>query len=166
MNKGLNHLKSLINQPVGNRQCYAVSAEYAGIMFGPGMGSGTKYDVMHQIGNIYSAAEIGSAYDWGLYKWSVITDPTYDQLVVGAIINWNRGGKVADWNASEGWGHTGVIRGLEDGRIQTYEQNAEVGEIVAEYDREYFGQGHISSIVIPPDFIREEEPHEEMADNA
>lgn len=165
MNKGLNHLKSLLNQPVGNRQCYALSAEYAGVMFGPGMGAGTKYDVMHQIGNIYSAADIGNAYDWGLYKWTVIDNPTYEQLEIGAIINWNRGAKVDIWNASEGYGHTGVIRGLESGRIQTYEQNSEFGEIVAECDREYFGQGHISSIVIPPDFLREEETNEKMVGN-
>jgi hypothetical protein len=30
--KGLNHLKSLMNQPVGNHQCYALSAEYAGVL--------------------------------------------------------------------------------------------------------------------------------------
>lgn len=166
MNKGLNHLKSLMNQPVGNRQCYALSAEYAGVMLGPGMGAGTRYDIMHQIGNVYSAADIGEAYDWLLYRWEVVKNPTYDQLEIGAIINWKRGAKVGYWNAAEGYGHTGVIRGLENGRIQTYEQNSEHGEIVAECDREFYGPEHISSIVIPPDFIREVETHEKMAGNA
>ncbi|EHF3565400.1 CHAP domain-containing protein, partial [Enterococcus faecalis] len=47
------------------------------------------------------------------------------------------------------YGHTGVIYGLENGRIQTIEQNAEQGQIVAKYDRLYF-DGSIQSIVIPP----------------
>lgn len=88
--KGLNHLKSLINQPVGNHQCYALSAEYAGVMIGPDMGAGTKYEIKVRYGNVFSAADIGSAYQWPLYLWSVINEPTYDQLEVGAIINWKR----------------------------------------------------------------------------
>lgn len=47
------------------------------------------------------------------------------------------------------YGHTGVIYGLDNGRIQTIEQNAEQGQIVAKYDRLYF-EGSIQSIVIPP----------------
>ncbi|MDU6576792.1 MAG: hypothetical protein E6521_12740 [Enterococcus raffinosus] len=41
---------------------------------------------------------------------------------------------------------------MKAGRIQTYEQNAESGEIVAKYDRQFFGAGQIASICIPPDF--------------
>ena len=153
MNKGLNHLKSLINQPVGNRQCYALSAEYSGVMNGPGMAAGTKYEILHQIGNIYSAADIGSAYNWKLYRWDVIEEPGFDQLKVGAIVNWKRGAKVSEsLIAHNGFGHTGVIRGLSGGCIQTYEQNAESGEIVAEYNREFYDSNQIASICIPPDF--------------
>lgn len=150
--KGLNHLKSLMNQPVGNHQCYALSAEYAGVMIGPDMGAGTKYEIKVRHGNVFSAADIGSAYQWPLYLWSVIEEPSYEQLQVGSIINWKRGAKVANWSASQTFGHTGVIRGLENDRIQTYEQNAESGEIVAEYDREFFDSDQIASICIPPDF--------------
>lgn len=151
--KGLNHLKSLRNQSVGNRQCYALSAEYAGVMIGPDMGAGTKYDVLVRKGPIFSAADIGSAYQWSLYLWSVIEEPSYDQLEVGSIINWKRNAKVSEFfKAHKNFGHTGVIRGLENGRIQTYEQNAESGEFVAEYDREFFDSDQIASICIPPDF--------------
>ena len=150
--KGLNHLKSLINQPVGNHQCYALSAEYAGVMIGPDMGAGTKYEIKVRYGNVFSAADIGSASQWPLYLWSVINEPTYDQLEVGAIINLKRGAKVDSWCASKTFGHTGVIRSLNSGRFQNYEQNAELGEIVAEYDREFFDSEQIASICVPPDF--------------
>ena len=151
--KGLNHLKRLINQPIGNHQCYALSAEYAGVMIGPDMGAGTRYEVTVREGNIFSAAEIGRVYRWPMYLWTVINHPEYDQLEVGAIINWERNAKVSEgFIAHEYYGHTGVIRGLESGRIQTYEQNAESGEIVAKYDRQFFGAGQIASICIPPDF--------------
>lgn len=154
--KGLNHLKGLMNQPVGNHQCYALSAEYAGVMIGPDMGAGTKYEIKVRTGNVFSAADIGVAYNWRLYLWEVIESPTYEQLQVGAIINWRRGAKVSDFLVSHpNYGHTGVIRGLKQGRIQTYEQNAESGEIVAEYDREYYSSDHIASICIPPDYERE-----------
>ncbi|MGF2942710.1 hypothetical protein ACNSLH_09345 [Enterococcus xiangfangensis] len=45
-----------------------------------------------------------------------------------------------------------MIQGLENGQIQTYEQKGEKGELVAEYDREYFGSETIASVIIPPDF--------------
>lgn len=151
--KGLNHLKSLLNQPIGNHQCYALSAEYSGVMIGPDMGARTKYEIKVRHGNVFSAAEIGRAYPWSLYLWTVIAHPEYDQLVVGSIINWERNAKISDtFESHEYYGHTGVIKGLENGRIQTYEQNAESGGIVAEYDREFFGSGQIASICIPPDF--------------
>ncbi|MFU0787004.1 MAG: hypothetical protein ACFWTP_12010 [Enterococcus gilvus] len=39
--------------------------------------------------------------------------------------------------------------------IQTYEQKGELGEFVAEYDREYMGRETIASVIIPPDFSGE-----------
>ncbi|HAQ1108302.1 TPA: CHAP domain-containing protein, partial [Enterococcus faecium] len=79
-----------------------------------------------------------------------IQNPRYDQLVVGAIINWARGGQVGSWFADPTYGHTGVIRGLENGRIQTYEQNTELGMICGKLDRQFYNSNNISSIVIPP----------------
>ncbi|ENZ5692021.1 phage tail spike protein, partial [Enterococcus hirae] len=90
---GLKHLESLIGQRIGNGQCYALSAEYSGYLGGCGMGAGTKYGLTHVIGNTSAASDIGIAYDWSAVGWKVIQNPRYDQLVVGAIINWARGGQ-------------------------------------------------------------------------
>ncbi|EOH96392.1 CHAP domain-containing protein [Enterococcus pallens] len=149
-------MKQLLNQTVGNRQCYALAAEYAGVMIGPDLGAGTKYEIKVRNGNVFSAADIGTAYNWNLYLWEVIENPLYDQLKVGAIINWRRGAKVSEFlRAHKNFGHTGVISGLENGKIQTYEQNGESGEIVSQYEREFYGSEHIASICIPPDFEKD-----------
>ena len=147
---GLKHLESLIGQRIGNGQCYGLSAEYSGYLGGCGMGAGTKYGLTHVIGNTSAASDIGIAYDWSAVGWKVIQNPRYEQLVVGAIINWARGGQVGSWFADGTYGHTGVIRGLANGRMQTYEQNTEKGMVCAELDREFFNSSAISSIVIPP----------------
>lgn len=147
---GLKHLESLIGQRIGNGQCYGLSAEYSGYLGGCGMGAGTKYGLTHVIGNTSAASDIGIAYDWSAVGWKVIQNPRYDQLVVGAIINWSRGGQVGSWFADPTYGHTGVIRGLENGRIQTYEQNTELGMICGKLDRQFYNSNNISSIVIPP----------------
>ncbi|EGU6560596.1 phage tail protein [Enterococcus faecium] len=147
---GLKRLESLIGQRIGNGQCYGLSAEYSGYLGGCGMGAGTKYGLTHVIGNTSAASDIGIAYDWSAVGWKVIQNPRYDQLVVGAIINWARGGQVGSWFADPTYGHTGVIRGLENGRIQTYEQNTELGMICGKLDRQFYNSNNISSIVIPP----------------
>ncbi|EME3511232.1 phage tail protein [Enterococcus faecium] len=147
---GLKHLESLIGQRIGNGQCYGLSAEYSGYLGGCGMGAGTKYGLTHVIGNTSAASDIGIAYDWSAVGWKVIKNPRYDQLVVGAIINWARGGQVGSWFADGTYGHTGVIRGLANGRMQTYEQNTELGMICGKLDRQYYSASAISSIVIPP----------------
>lgn len=147
---GLKHLESLIGQRIGNGQCYGLSAEYSGYLGGCGMGAGTQYGLTHVIGNTAAASDIGIAYDWAAVGWKVIQNPSYDQLVVGAIINWARGGQVGSWTADGNYGHTGVICGLENGRMQTYEQNTELGMICGKLDRQYYSASAISSIVIPP----------------
>lgn len=148
--EGLAHLETLIGRWIGNGQCYAVPAEYSGFLGGCGLGAGTKYGLTHVIGNTSAAADIGIAYDWAAVGWKVIKNPTYDQLVVGAIINITRGAIWGGWSTDTTYGHTGVIKGLENNRIQTYEQNTEKGQIVERFDRMYPGQSAISSIVIPP----------------
>ena len=148
---GLDHLQTLMGKSIGNGQCYALSAEYSGFMGGAGLGAGTSYGLTQVIGPTESASDIGIAYNWSALGWTVIKNPSYDQLVPGAIINWSRGGQVASWSASAVWGHTGVIRGLSNGNILTYEQNTEKGQIVATFERPYNGPNSIASIVIPPD---------------
>ncbi|WP_142958652.1 phage tail tip lysozyme [Enterococcus faecalis] len=147
---GIEHLETLMGKWLGNGQCYAVPAEYSGFMGGCGLGAGTIYGFSHVIGDTSSAADIGEAYDWNAVGWKVIPNPTYKDLVVGAIVNIRRSGQWGSgWTVDAAYGHTGVIYGLENGRIQTIEQNAEQGQIVAKYDRLYF-DGSIQSIVIPP----------------
>lgn len=147
---GLAHLETLVGRSIGNRQCYALSAEFSGFLGGCGLGAGTKYALSHVIGNTSAAADIGIAYDWAAVGWKVIKNPTYDQLVVGAIVNITRGALWGGWHTDTTYGHTGVIKGLENNRVQTYEQNTEKGQIVERFDRLYPGQSAISSIVIPP----------------
>ncbi|EHA7756792.1 CHAP domain-containing protein [Enterococcus faecalis] len=147
---GIEHLETLMGKWLGNGQCYAVPAEYSGFMGGCGLGAGTIYGFSHVIGDTSSAADIGEAYDWNAVGWRVIQNPTYQDLVVGAIVNIRRGGQWGTgWTVDPEYGHTGVIYGLNNGRIQTIEQNAEQGQIVAKYDRLYFANS-IQSIVIPP----------------
>lgn len=147
---GIEHLETLMGKRLGNGQCYAVPAEFSGFMGGCGLGAGTIYGFSHVIGDTSSAADIGEAYDWNAVGWRVIQNPTYQDLVVGAIVNIRRGGQWGTgWTVDPTYGHTGVIYGLNNGRIQTIEQNAEQGQIVAKYDRLYFANS-IQSIVIPP----------------
>ncbi len=147
---GIEHLETLMGKWLGNGQCYAVPAEYSGFMGGCGLGAGTIYGLSHVIGDTSAAADIGEAYDWNAVGWKVISNPTYKDLVVGAIVNIRRSGQWGTgWTVDPTYGHTGVIYGLNNGRIQTIEQNAEQGQIVAKYDRLYFANS-IQSIVIPP----------------
>lgn len=147
---GIEHLETIMGKWLGNGQCYAVPAEYSGFMGGCGLGAGTIYGLSHVIGDTSAAADIGEAYDWNAVGWKVISNPTYKDLVVGAIVNIRRGGQWGSgWTVDPTYGHTGVIYGLDNGRIQTIEQNAEQGQIVAKYDRLYFDNS-IQSIVIPP----------------
>ncbi|MGM0124678.1 hypothetical protein IGI37_002072 [Enterococcus sp. AZ194] len=147
---GLKHLETLVGQRIGNGECYGLSAEYSGFLGGCGMGAGTQYALSHVIGDTSAASDIGIAYDWQAVGWKVIQNPSKDQLVVGALINWSKGGRVGSWNADNYYGHTGVIRGLDNGKIQTYEQNTELGRIAGKLEREYYSSSDISSIVIPP----------------
>lgn len=153
--KGLNHLKSLMGGPIGNYQCYAVAAEFSGVMSGPDLGAGTYYDRLDPIDDelIYSASEIGNAYKWQDFGWTLVNNPEYDQLKVGSILCYERNVAISDqFFTDEYYGHCAVIRGLENGMIQTYEQKGERGEIVAEYDREYRGTETIASVITMPDF--------------
>ncbi|OEG20260.1 hypothetical protein BCR25_00060 [Enterococcus termitis] len=147
---GLEHLDSLVGQYWGNGQCYAVPAEYSGFLGGCGLDAGTKYGLSHVVGNTSAAADIGSSYDWAAVGWKVIYQPEYKDLVVGAIINWKRGGNIGGFNVDYSYGHTGVIRGLVAGGFQTYEQNIGKGKIIERYERTWVGSSEISSIVIPP----------------
>lgn len=147
---GLDHLETLYKQPLGNGQCYAVPAEYSGFLGGCGLGAGTRYGLSHVIGDTSAAADIGSAYNWAAVGWKVIFNPSYQDLVTGAIINWRRGGNIGNFAVDGTYGHTGVIRGVGNGVFQTYEQNIGLGQVVGKYERAWVGSSEISSIIIPP----------------
>lgn len=156
--KGLDHLKMLVNQTIGNTQCYAVAAEFSGVMQGPDLGAGTYYNKLEPIEgeDIYSASEIGNAFKWQDFGWKVIENPTYDQLKNGSILCYERNITLSEvFTTDDYYGHCGVIRSLESDKIQTYEQKGELGELVAEYDRVFFGSDTIASVIIPPDFSGE-----------
>ena len=148
---GLAHLETLVGQRIGNGQCYAASAEYSGFLGGCGLGAGTRYGMTNLTGqgNTAAASDIGICFDWAARGWSVVFNPTYEQLVVGAIINFRRGALWRTWNTDTSYGHTGVIYGLDNGKIQTYEQNHEYGQIISKFSSDYPGADAIDSICYP-----------------
>ncbi|MGT9074388.1 CHAP domain-containing protein [Enterococcus faecalis] len=117
---------------VENGQCYGWTAMYVRSLGGPElMGSGKM-----------NASDIGSDYPWEQYGFQVIFAPSFNQLKAGDVINWRQGGI-----ALSVYGHTGVITSVgKDGQFQTVEQNAEQGEIVAQYNRS-MDSGIIQSVV-------------------
>lgn len=155
--QGLNHLASLEGQRIGNGQCYGLSAEFAGFLGGPGLGSGTKYGLsgVRPGANTVSASDIGTAYFWDRYGWKVIANPTKEQLVVGAIINYARGahivGSSGNWYADANYGHTEVIRGISGDTIETWGQNIP-GQFCqkATVSFSQLGSAGIATICIPP----------------
>lgn len=153
--QGFQHIESLLGKSIGNGECYALVAEYAGYLGGPGLDAGTQYAMSDTtgIGSTAAASDIGIAYNWAKFGWIVIQNPSFDQLQVGAIINIARGGSWANWSngVSSVYGHTGIIKGLGSNSLQTYEQNTEQGRIIGSFNnRPWTGSNNISSIVIPP----------------
>lgn len=145
-NKGIERLNELVGQLWGNGQCYAVPAEYSGILGGCGLGAGTSYGFSDIIGDTYNACNIGSGYDWAKKGWLVINRPSSaDQAQVGDIINWASFGGSGLGSA----GHTGVIIGKSGNTLNTIEQNAPVGSPITKHDRD-FNLWQIESLVRPP----------------
>lgn len=156
--KGLDHLQTLVNQTIGNTQCYAVAAEFSGVMQGPDLGAGTYYNELEPIEgeDIYSASEIGNAFKWQDFGWEVIENPTYDQLKIGSILCYERNITLSEvFTTDDYYGHCGVIYRLNNGKIILYEQNGEKGQIVDVYEREYLNPQSYASVIIPTDFTGE-----------
>ena len=118
----LAHIKSLLGQTIGSGQCYALSAEYAGFLGGPGLGASTKYGLsgLSGKGSTSAAADIGICYLWERYGWTVIANPSLSQIVPGCILNFNRGANVKEsmgagtsawfnWTTDYNYGHTLVV---------------------------------------------------------
>ena len=97
------------------------------------MGSGKMY-----------ASQIGTDYDWASYEWEVILNPSYEDIRPGDVINYGQGGV-----AISEFGHTGVVSSVDgDGKYSNYEQNAEQGQIVAKYSRQWDSDFPITTSIV------------------
>ena len=77
----------------------------------------------------------------------MIKDPNASDLKPGDIICWYPGGSNGIFNLDAEYGHVGIIAEVKEGGvIETYEQNAENGKIVARYTRK-FVKGAVSSVI-------------------
>ena len=119
----LPEIEKVLGQTVENGQCYGLTAYYVKALGGPQMmGTGHAY-----------ASMIGSDYNWSAYGFEVISNPKVSDLKAGDIFNCQG---LTGYAVSE-YGHTGiVIKVNSDGTYDTYEQNAERGQIVAKYTRQ------------------------------
>ncbi|MDU6310833.1 MAG: glucosaminidase domain-containing protein [Enterococcus faecalis] len=129
-------LDNVLGKPVNigphGAQCYGLTAYYVEKMGGPQLiGSGKEY-----------AERIGEDYDWKSYGWEVIKNPKPSDIKAGDVINWSYPGNLA----ISIYGHTGVVKSVSGNQFETYEQNSERGQIVAQYSRT-FEMNPISSLV-------------------
>lgn len=110
----------------------------------------TNYYLISQgSGGIYGGSSraglIGNDFYYQLVNegFEVIFNPSLSEVQPGDVVNLHPGA-----GGSDGYyGHTFVVKNVfANGVIQTYEQNAELGQIVAVYNRMY-PEGAISSII-------------------
>lgn len=120
---GLPEIEKILGRRVHNGQCYGLTAYYAEKLGGPKMmGSGHFY-----------ASQIGTDYNWEAYGFEVIKNPKVSDLKAGDIFNCQG---LSGYAVSE-YGHTGICISVNsDGTYNTYEQNAEKGQLVAKYKRD------------------------------
>ena len=110
----------------------------------------TNYYLISQgSGGIYGGSSraglIGNDFYYQLVNegFEVIFNPSLSQVQPGDVVNLHPGAGGSDAY----YGHTFVVKNVfANGVIQTYEQNAELGQIVAVYNRTY-PEGAISSII-------------------
>lgn len=163
--EALNYIKSRMGQTIGSGQCYALCAEYAGYLGGPGLGAGTKYGMsgLSGQGSTSAAADIGICYLWGNYGWKVIKNPSLSQITVGCILNFNRSANVTEsmgagtsawfnWATDPTYGHTLVVESINGDSITVLEQWGGSRQYTMNNTMKYSGTGAggISSICIPP----------------
>lgn len=156
----LKSIRDRIGKRIGSGQCYAVAAEFSGLLGGPGLGAGTKYGISGLIGNPGPAGLIGSAYAWNRYGWKVIMNPQPSQVPSGCIINFNIGGTVSEsfgpntsaffsWTTDPTYGHTAVVESVSGNSAVILEQWGGNREYVMHNTLNLAGCT-ISSICIPP----------------
>lgn len=134
-------LEKILSQPIDEdgaygAQCWDLANWYSKKLGGPGI-----------VGGSGRAGYIGHEFPWDSWGFDVIKDPAAGDLKPGDIICWYPGGSVGTFTLNGEYGHVGIIAEVkENGVIETYEQNAERGQIVARYTRQ-FVKGSISSVI-------------------
>ncbi|MGG5311214.1 CHAP domain-containing protein [Enterococcus sp. DIV1304_2] len=117
-------------------ECYAVSAYYA---------NSINSSIILRGG--VKASDIGTDYPWESWGWSVIKNPSYNQIKAGDIINYHTGGNMGSWFAHSMYGHTGVVgKTLGNNQYVLYDQNP--GPLKTWTVT--FHSGSVSSVVRPP----------------
>ena len=134
-------LEQVLSQPIDEdgaygAQCWDLANWYSKKLGGPGI-----------VGASGRAGYIGHEFPWDSWGFDVIKDPNAGDLKPGDIICWYPGGSVGPITIDSEYGHIGIIAEVKaDGVIETYEQNAEKGQIVASYTRQ-FVKGSVSSVI-------------------
>ena len=134
-------LEQVLSQPIDEdgaygAQCWDLANWYSKKLGGPGI-----------VGASGRAGYIGHEFPWDSWGFDVIKDPNAGDLKPGDIICWYPGGSVGPFTIDSEYGHVGIIAEVKaDGVIETYEQNAEKGQIVARYTRQ-FVKGSVSSVI-------------------
>lgn len=125
-------LESVMGQQVGTGQCYALSSFYV---------NSISHFTLQGLNAYAIGSDNLSAFE--SHGWKVIFNPKANQLVSGAVINWNPGPV-----AGSQYGHTGIIESVKNGKMTTYEQNVAGVQVVQKEPRTW--DASISSICIPP----------------
>lgn len=134
-------LEQVLSQPIDEdgaygAQCWDLANWYSKKLGGPGI-----------VGASGRAGYIGHEFPWDSWGFDVIKDPNAGDLKPGDIICWYPGGSIGPFTIDSTYGHVGIIAEVKaDGVIETYEQNAEKGQIVARYTRQ-FVKGSVSSVI-------------------
>jgi hypothetical protein len=165
VNSALAHIASFMGRTIGSGQCYALCAEFAGVLGGPGLGAGTKYSIsgLSGQGSTSAAADIGICYKWSAYGWTMIQNPSLSQIVPGCILNINRSVNVTEsmgegtsawfnWTSDPTYGHTVVVEKVSGDNLTVLEQWGGSRQYTMRNMMKYSGTGAsgISSICIPP----------------
>ena len=120
-------IESKIGQTIGSGQCYGLVAYYSKLLDGPGLGGGVTAITDLLSGGI-NASDIGTDYAWGKHGWSVTVPKEVSALKVGAIVNIkpNQGAPIYTGE----YGHTAVIKAVDDKTITVLEQNVGGKQVV------------------------------------
>lgn len=140
-------IRAMAGQTVGDGQCYALSGYYIWLISDKDISYSNGHPMLDKIGAGVAASNIGTDWDFGAIGWSVV-NASNDKLCVGAVAN--IGANVGSPWYTGGWGHTGVITGLDSATVEFTQQNyAGRPTGIYRYDRTSFCTG-LTTLCIPP----------------